>query len=375
MKKSINRKTAAPVIVIIAGRALVLSAVLVFVSCHGNGQFHEKDIFEQFPEPTPLNQPVEERTLSLKYPADYLIADSLLFVHELQQESFVRCFNLNTMQELSFFLHKGRGPGEMLHVQSIMKKGADSLQVYGDPQRIQVFAIADVLKGIEASDYRTVPVNSRYKVHSSAFCLFDGRILFAGTYQAQEPDEKRFYLYSPQTEKAETFGDSHPAFFQNMEITPSGKSFLNTPLIGLHPSESLFVAATCHFKSIEVYDLQSKEKRASCYYELPRADIRKIDESTMIVLGAKDQRGFNKVQCTDKYIYCFYSPVENVQSNGAKTKTVYLFVYDWSLNQVQCYSVEADQTSGYISADGRFLYCVKSQEDSGSYLLCRYELQ
>ena len=110
----------------------------------------------------------------------------------------------------------------MLHVQSIMKKGADSLQVYGDPQRIQVFAIADVLKGIEASDYRTVPVNSRYKVHSSAFCLFDGHILFAGTYQAQEPDEKRFYLYSPQTEKAETFGDSHPAFFQNMEITAVG---------------------------------------------------------------------------------------------------------------------------------------------------------
>ena len=335
------------------------------MSCSPGSSFQEIDIFQEFPEPIALT-PDKEYHFQLGYPVEYLIIDSLLFTLEIKQDQFIRCINLNTEEEISFFLNKGRGVGELINCLSI-RYISDSIQVYGEPLTILQFAVSDVLKGIRSSDYRAYHMQGNLLVRSNALKLDEKTALFPGTIASSE-DEYRFYLYDFDTAEYRTFGNYHPDFYKNMEIKPQSKSLINQSLIQLHPDDNRFVVVTPFFKSIEVYDMNTYQIIDSRYYELPKADIQKNGPITL-VFSSNEQSGF-RVYCTKRAIYCFYiEPTQTEELN----KTVYVFVYDWHLKPLACYTMTAADRVGYVTADDRYIYTSIIDPTTAEYIFCRYK--
>ena len=341
-------------------------ACVSFVSCNPGVSFQEVDIFQEFPEPIFL-APDKEYHLSLDHPMDYLVIDSLLFTIELTQDRFVRCTNLNTEREVSFFLSKGRGPGELINGLA-MRYISDSIQVYGDHLTILQFAIRDVLNGIKVSDYRTYQMKGDFLVRNHAFKFNETTALFHGTLASQE-DEHRFCLYDFSTDAYRTFGDYNPDFFKNMDLGRTGKNLINQVCIQFHPDMDRFVAVTSNFKSIEIYDLNSTEMIASRYYELPKADIQKSGYFTF-TFASEEQKGFS-VYCTKQAIYCFYAERKPIE--GEANRSLYIFVFDWQLNPLTCYAMPAASPNCFVTADDCFIYTSIIDSKTGEYVFCRYE--
>lgn len=349
--------------------AIVIATLgIALVSCTRSQNFQSADLFEEFPEPVTLALD-REYSLYLGSPAGYLVADSLLFTLEIGQDRFIRCINLNTEQETGFFLNKGRGPGEFINALSLRRYSKDSIQVYGNhPPAIIQFSINDVKNGIEISNYRQLPILGDFKIYPYALRVDEKKVLFHGTLASQE-DEKRFCLYDTGTGEYETFGNYNPAFFQDMDLKSTSKNLINQPVIQFHPTLDRFVAVTPNFKSIEIYDLNTKEIVASRYYELPKAEIQTVDGFT-VVFSSEEQKGFSEVHCTEQAIYCFYTDRNEKELN----KPLYIFVYDWQLRPKVCYTVQACHASGFVTADDRYIYASKIDPETEEFVFCRYDI-
>ena len=108
---------------------------------------------------------------------------------------------------------------------------------------------------------------------------------------------------------------------------------------------------------------------ASRYYELPKADIQKVGDLTL-VFSSNEQKGFGEVHCTEQAIYCFY--MEPGQEDIIN-KSLYVFVYDWELNPKVCYTMQAFYTNGFVTADDRYIYASTFDPKTDKYVLSRYE--
>jgi hypothetical protein len=350
-------------------RLFIIGALVA--SCNPDSHtFNEVDIFKEFTSPVTL-LPDKEYKIYMGNPADYLVMDSLLFVLELEQDRFIRCINLNTEQEIAFFLSKGRGPGELTHCLSLRHYKGDSIQVYGNPPSIMQFSIRDVLNGIEASDYRTSKIEGLFHVRPNALRISENMALFPGT-PANQEGEDIFYLYDFKTAEYHGFGHYNPSFFRDMNLLPTQKSLVGQTFIEPHPDGNHFVSATVNYKSVEVYNLQSEKLIASRYYELPKVDI--IEENGItFTFSSEEQKGFSSVYCTEKAIYCYYTKREDMRSEDIN-KPVYIFVYDWQLLPIKCYAIEAWHASGFVSVDDRYIYASKIDPETEEFTFCRYEM-
>lgn len=349
----------------------LLAAGMLMTSCNSNpDKFHAIDIFKEFSPPVAL-EPDKEYEITLGEPIKFLVVDSLLFSLETKQDQFIRCTNLNTEEEIAFFLNKGRGPAELTHCLSMRTYPGDSIQVYGNPPGIMQFAVKDVLDGIKPSDYRKFPIQGQFHIRPNAVRIDEDRAIFPGTPLDQTSD-KLFYLYDLGTKDYQGFGTYNPYFFQDMDLLPTQKSIVAQYFIEPHPDKNRIVAATVNFKSLEVYDLQSKELVASRYYELPKVDIRKENGFTF-TFSSEEQRGFSCICCNEEAIYCFYIKPEDMEKQHIN-KPVYIFKYDWQLEPLGCYVIEACKPYGFVSADNRYVFASKIDIEKNEYIFCRYEI-
>lgn len=339
---------------------LFLFLLLIFVigmpSCKKSVNY-KKNIEEEFAKHHTLSEAKVYEHIFLGDPAELVVLDSLVFILELKQEKYIRCYNLNTEQEIAFMLPKGIGPNEIPCALRIQPYGSDSIQIFGKhPYTFFTYSIRDILDGNSFKATKHLIPDS-IEVKPNGILITDQIALFHAVKKTSEI-EKRYCLYDLKKKTFDFFGDYVKDAFSNVKrkINKFDKAFSFQPRLTYNQDKKLVASVTANFIGIEIIDPFIKKIIFSRYYEMPKIITQSSNDLNMTFSFDGQKTGFISPSTTSKGIYCLYSGKTNGNKGYYYGKSI--LKYSWDLKPLERYEADLDMLLIQVTPDEQYLYAV-----------------
>jgi hypothetical protein len=330
--------------------------IIGITSCNKNVKSSES-IENEFAKSRKLSVAKVYESIFVGDPAELVVMDSLVFLLELNQEKFIRCYNLNTEQECALMLTKGTGPNETPSALRVQPYGRDSIQVFGKhPYTFFTYSIRDILDGKDEKPTKYL-ISDSIEVKPSGILLTDQNALFHAVDKTSEA-EKRFCLYDVKMNKYEFFGEYiKNAFMEiNYKINKYDKAFSFQPRLTFNQNKKLVASVTANFLGIEIIDPFQKKIIKSKYYEMPKIVTQRNNNLNITISFDGQKAGFISPSTTSNSIYCLYSGKANGDNGYYYGKTI--LKYSWNLKPLERYEFDLDILLIQVTPDERYLYAI-----------------
>ena len=297
------------------------------------------------------------------WPKDLMILDSLLIVHDSYlQTTSLHIFRKSDGTHLKSFGAKGRGPGELIGINSVNTNYDGSITVFDlMGNKIILFDIVSVLLDRKPcfTEYPIPTAPNRIKQvlrHKNEFIV------------KGNDDKMRYGFWNP---SAQTCHDLYTAYPQLSDDPEANWSLTDYAVrVRLSPDGKMLAGATYIGGVLELFDISENglHPRAARYFFEPRCEYLEGARPRWVQPVPESVIGFEDLYLTDDAIYGLVWGVEKSEMADSKPQ---LFRFDPNGNPTTAYTL-SDEVLETIAVDNDGTIYGAGCDSEGRYKLCRY---
>lgn len=297
------------------------------------------------------------------WPKDLMILDSLLIVHDSYlQTTSLHIFRKSDGTHLKSFGAKGRGPGELIGINSVNTNYDGSITVFDlTGNKIILFDIVSVLLDRKPcfTEYPIPTAPNRIKQvlrHKNEFIV------------KGNDDKMRYGFWNP---SAQTCHDLYTAYPQLSDDPEANWSLTDYAVrVRLSPDGKMLAGATYIGGVLELFDISENglHPRAARYFFEPRCEYLEGARPRWVQPVPESVIGFEDLYLTDDAIYGMVWGVEKSEMADSKPQ---LFRFDPNGNPTTAYTL-SDEVLETIAVDNDGTIYGAGCDSEGRYKLCRY---
>lgn len=297
------------------------------------------------------------------WPKDLMILDSLLIVHDSYlQTTSLHIFRKSDGTHLKSFGAKGRGPGELIGINSVNTNYDGSITVFDlTGNKIILFDIVSVLLDRKPcfTEYPIPTAPNRIKQvlrHKNEFIV------------KGNDDKMRYGFWNP---SAQTCHDLYTAYPQLSDDPEANWSLTDYAVrVRLSPDGKMLAGATYIGGVLELFDISENglHPRAARYFFEPRYEYLEGARPRWVQPVPESVIGFEDLYLTDDAIYGLVWGVEKSEMADSKPQ---LFRFDPNGNPTTAYTL-SDEVLETIAVDNDGTIYGAGCDSEGRYKLCRY---
>jgi len=285
---------------------------------------------------------------------DIKLKDTVLLVRSYDGDRFIQVFDKRNGKRLSSMITRGRGPGELLAIQSVYVQ-KDTIYVYSamDGSLYKYFSDSsycasmpdDIVSfGANRTLIYAYPFKNKYLGLSSNTKT---RIIVFDEYGIRESEYTKYPDFTD-------LGYDHPIVLRNL--------FMGSQRLNIKPDNTKFALTNSRGTTLEIFSLAGdtvslhKEKR---FYP-PKVKI--IDKNYQLESLPEQISGFWDITSSDNYIYtAFCGDMVKDYSNSAH----YVYVFDWDGNPIKSYKIKGGMRRITIDSENRKIYFSAKDAEGG----------
>lgn len=266
-------------------------------------------------------------TEDMDFYKDYLILIAY------SEGKYMHVFDRNTGTYLQSFLPKGRGPHEVVSMNSIDIDRTTGKILFYDDMGWQLCECEFDSMMLRPSDYKISKHSSRlYASNGYTYQTQDGSYITGNTIPkgqdgvikrlAKVKDDKTVSVYNE-------FPSVGQAFQESMFL-----AYMNTGMLTVSPDRTKMACGASWGAILEIFDIRDSIRLTTTRYILPpigervRNELHPIEGQTIF--------GFGDLYATEQYIYTIYRGIVY----GSSHKVSRIAVFDWKGNCVKLYNTE-----------------------------------
>lgn len=288
--------------------------------------------------------------------SSFMVKDSVIFVIEHNSDNLGHCYSLNSGEQISVILGRGKADNEFPSISyiSFLFQG-DSIQFYNPWLRMmKVFATQDVYtKPLGEREFSTVVMPNNNLI--SCFSRI-GENMYIGSfcYRTKEQND-RYFLYDKNG--FTSFGDFEIELFDtDTEVNDITMKFAFDPSFARYGDK--VVTVNNDGILLQTIDLNEKIIENQKYYNKIKLKDRREENQPWLI---ENEYSSGSIRCDEEYVYFALTRRDDEKSEevGKRISDKYILVFDWNLNPITKYDLGSfDLLSSlyYFSEDGKVFY-------------------
>ena len=341
---------------------IFISFLVIFCQCNSNS--YESKYEENIPV-TSIHQ-LQSETLNdsflFSWPRDIIIIDSLLVVHDsYKQSNCFHIFNKNTGIHIQSFGKKGRGPGELLEINSVNYKHDGRSIIAFDPnmRKIIIFDIINTLTGIKPDFKELIVENSPNFIKQM--------LPYRDMYIAKgNSDKMRYGMWDPAQNLFFNLYTDYPALSKDEETNWALTDY--SVKVRLSPNGQKLVTGTYIGGVLEVFNVDDGHiiPFSSRYFFKPRYTYARGAIPKWVTAVAETKIGFEDIFLDNEYIYGL---IWGIEKSSMTEHRPYIVQFDYRGTPICRYEVNLTLESFAVDDDNT-IYAIGY--DDGKYSLNKY---